>query len=104
MAAAAVDARNGHDRPPYRPAGVRGGGSKDLLATAKLKNSSGGADDLDVMADLQFAPPIQRLPSPPRMSSPPPPPPPAPAPAPAPAPSPAPAAAEPALAAVPSSI
>src|SRR3954471_22758740 len=104
MAAAAVDARNGHDRPTVSAGRRSWGGPKGLLATAKLKNSSGGADDLDVMADLQFAPPIQRLPSPPRMSSPPPPPPPPPPPAPAPAPSPAPAAAEPALAAVPSSI
>jgi len=47
------------------------------------------------MADVQFAPPIQRLTSPPRVSSPPPPPPP---------PAPAPAVAEPVVAAVPPSI
>src|SRR3954453_10522591 len=47
------------------------------------------------MADVQFAPPIQRLTSPPRVSSPPPPPPP---------PAPAPAVAEPVIAAVPPSI
>ena len=57
-----------------------------------LKKSPWRADDSYVMADLQFAPPLQRLTSPPQLASSPPPPPPPPAVVPA---SPAPAAFEP---------
>ena len=46
-----------------------------------LKKSANGADDLTVMADVQFAPPLQRLTSPPKVASTPPPPPPLPTPA-----------------------
>jgi hypothetical protein len=46
-----------------------------------LKKSANGADDFTVMADVQFAPPLQRLTSPPKVASTPPPPPPLPTPA-----------------------
>jgi hypothetical protein len=45
-------------------------------AAAMLKKFSGRADDSSVMADVQFAPPLQRLSSPPNSAPPPPPPPP----------------------------
>ena len=58
----------------------------------KLKKSAGPADELCVMADVSFAPPLQRLTPPSPIASVPPPPPPVPAPVAAPTPAPVPPA------------
>ena len=77
MTPTAVDARDGHGRPPYRRRERHSAllGHSTWFGRLRLKYSATSADDTCVMADVRFAPPLQRLTSPPEGAPVPPPPP-----------------------------
>ena len=60
VASSAVDARNGHDRPRYRRQQWVKGPIAAGPGSPKLKKAACAADESGVMADVQFAPPLQR--------------------------------------------